>query len=460
MVGTTRAHGGRAATGCLAGREAGAAVAWDDMSIAFGGMVAFLFRGLNLAVALATVLLTSHQLSKDEYGVFVLGLTVIGVVNALTGGLTAAVAYQVSNQKRAPGEALASGSILSGGIGVLGIAAGIVGMLVLAGDAGAVALPVALAGAAVVLNSIVAGTFLGRESLVRYNIALVAPPLLSLAVVAAVFVAFDHRSPEAALGSYAVGQWVALALLLLSGGRRLVAGARFTPGLVRAILSFALLAGISSGVSYLNYRADLFVVRNFEGKDGVATYSLAVYLAESVWQVSGSLALATYARIGGLARREAAALTARVMRHTIVMLTVVCGLLFAVAPLIESVAFSKYDGMATALRFILPGILVYGLAQSFSGFYTYQRGLPWVSAIVAGSGLVLDIALALILVPRMGVNGAALASAIAYSAAMLGALLFFLRGEHLHPAEVFRFGRADVADYQSLLRRLRAGLAR
>ena len=430
------------------------------MSIAFGGLVAFLFRGLNLAVALATVLLTSHQLSKDDYGVFVLGLTVIGVVNALTGGLTAAVAYQVSNQKRAPGEALVNGSVLSAGIGGLGIAAGILGAVVFAGDAGRVALPVALAAAAVVLNSIVAGTFLGRESLVRYNIALVAPPLISLAVVTAMFVALDHRSPEAALSSYAAGQWVALAALVVTAGRGLVAGARFTPRLVRGLVSFAFLAGVSSGVSYLNYRADLFVVRNFEGKEGVATYSLAVYLAESVWQVSGSLALATYARIGGLSRHEAAELTARVMRHTIVMLAVVCGVLFAVAPLIESIAFSKYEGMATALRFILPGILVYGLAQSFSGFYTYQRGMPWVSAIVAGSGLVLDIGLALVLVPRMGVNGAALASAIAYSVAMAGALVFFVRGERLSFAKIVRFGRSDVADYRALVMRLRAGVAR
>jgi Na+-driven multidrug efflux pump len=116
--------------------------------------------------------------------------------------------------------------------------------------------------------------------------------------------------------------------------------------------------------------------------------------------------------------------------------------------------------MTAALRFILPGILVYGLAQSFSGFYTYQRGWPWASAVVAGTGLALDMVLAVLLVPAMGVNGAALASALAYSGAMVGALALFLRAERLGPAQVFRFGRRELDDYRAFLAHLSSALQR
>ena len=149
-------------------------------------------------------------------------------------------------------------------------------------------------------------------------------------------------------------------------------------------------------------------------------------------------------------------LTTRVMRHTVVLLTAICLVLFAAADMIQSVLFSQYEGMATALRLVLPGVLIYSLAQAFSGFYTWQRGMPWVSAVVAGSGLALDLALALILIPRFGVNGAALASTLAKSAAILGALVLFVRKEHVSPGQVFRFGQADVDDYRSLFGRLRA----
>lgn len=426
------------------------------MSIAFGGMVAFFFRGVNLVVALATVLFCTHQMQKDDYGTFVVGLTVIGVVNAASGGLTAATAYQVSNQRRPPAMAMFNGSLFSLGLGGAAVIIGLVVGSILTGEAHREALAIGAACAAIITNSVVAGTFLGRESLVRYNFALVCPPLFSLLAIAVAFLTHGQKTPDIALEMFAVGQWAAVAVMVLTGGISL-RGVALDSGIIRAIARFAFLAGFASGISYLNYRADVFVVKHFEGESGVAVYSLAVYLAESVWQVSGSLALATYARLGSLPRAEAATLTARVMRHTVVMLGVVCGVLFLLAGTVQHYLFGeRYEGMDTALRIILPGVLLYGLAQSFSGFYTYQRGMPWVSSVVAGAGLCIDITLAIILIPKMGVNGAAVASAVAYSTAILGGLVVFVRTENLSATQVFRFGRADFDDYRSLFGRLRA----
>lgn len=298
------------------------------MSIAFGGAIAFLFRGLNLVVALGTVLVTQGAMSPADYGAFVLGLTVIGIVNAVTGGLTAAAAYQVSNRRQPPGQVLAGGLAPAFGIGVLALGLGLAGRAVLGGAGGDAALPVACAATAVIANGVAAGVLLGMDRLVRYNIALVAPPCLALAAIVTTAFAAGLRSPEALLAAYAAGQWLATLVLASMLGRAVLAGARPQAALVRAIIAFAALAGLSSGVSYLNYRADLFVVEHFEGKTGVATYSLAVYVAESVWQVSGSLALAAYPRMGSLGRPAAAALTTRVMRHTVLLLGAICTVVF------------------------------------------------------------------------------------------------------------------------------------
>ncbi len=426
------------------------------MSIAFGGIVAFLFRGMNLVVALGLVVLCSRQLGEDDYGTFVLGLTIVGIVNAATGGLTAATGYQVSSLKRPTGTAMANGGVLSLGLGAAAVIAGIAVGAMLTGEAHREALAVGFACAAVIVSSVVAGTFLGRESFVRYNLALVFPPLLSLLLISVAFFVFDHKAPDVALEMYAAGQWLAILLLLFSAGRSFLDGISLQAAVIRQILRFAVVAGVASGISYLNYRANLFLVDHFEGRNGVATFSLAVYIAESVWQVSGSLALATYARLGGAPRDEAIALTTRVMRHTLLLLAVICVTLFAAADVIQRVVFPDYEGMATALRLVLPGVLVYSLAQSYSGFYTWQRGMPWVSAAVAGTGLLINLALGWVLIQRMGINGAALASTIAYSTAIIGGLAVFVRTEKLTPWEVFRFGRADVEDYRSLFGRLRA----
>jgi O-antigen/teichoic acid export membrane protein len=245
----------------------------------------------------------------------------------------------------------------------------------------------------------------------------------------------------------------------LSGLRVLTAGVGVGLALARRMARFAALAAVAGAASYLNYRANLFVVEYFEGEGGVSTYAFAAYIGESIWQVSGSLALATYARLGTLTRTDAAALTTRVMRHTVLLLAALCAILFLSAGLIQEVLWPEYTGFASALRWLLPGLLIFGLAQSYSAFYTYQRGLPWVSAVVAATGLVINLLFAFLLTPPFGVDGAAAASSIAYSSAMLIALAVFVVQEHLRPADIFRFGRADLDDYRALFTRVRSALS-
>jgi len=426
------------------------------MSIAYGGIVAFVFRGANLVVALALVFLCSRQLTEAEYGTFVLGLTAVGIVNAATGGLTAATGVQISSQKQLAGVALSNGGVLGLGLGAAAVIAGFVVSLMYTGEAHREALAVGFACAAVIVGSVVAGVFLGRESFFRYNLALVAPPLFSLVLIAIAIFAFDLRSPDVALEMYAAGQWLAIVLLLATAGPAYLRGLALRGPIVREISRFALVAGIASGISYLNYRADLLLVDALlDGRENVATYSLAVYIAESVWQVSGSLALATYARLGGSTRQEAVALTTRVMRHTVILLTALCLILFAAADLLERLLFPDYEGMASALRIVLPGVLAYSLAQSYSGYYTWQRGMPWVSAVVAGGALCVDAILALILIPALGINGAALAGSLAKGSAILVAIVLFVRAEGIPLTQVFRFGKADIDDYRTLVGRVR-----
>jgi len=432
------------------------------MSIAYGGIVAFLFRGVNVLVALATVLVTSRLLGKDDYGVLFLGLVVIGVVTAMTGGLTAAIAYQISNQRKAPGTALVSGGVPGLLAGGLAVGAGVLGTQLLTGEMQVLSLAVGIGAAAVVVQGVVAGVFLGKDSLVRYNITLVLPPLFSLICMVVVLVGWGHRTPESALAAYAAGQWAAAAVLLAMAGGDVRAVLTFNRSMMTAIVQFAVLGGISSGISFLNYRADTFVVRHFEGDGGVGVYAIALYVGESVWQVSGSLALAIYGRIGTLTRDDAAALVTRVMRHTLVIILGVCVCIFLGAGLVEKAVSGRtaYPGVASAIRFLLPGVLLYSLAPTYSAFYTYQRGLPWVAAFVAGGGLIIDITLDFVLIPHMGVNGAALASSIAYAVAILAGLAVFVARENIKATDIFRFGRADVDDYRVLIGRLRSAIGR
>lgn len=429
------------------------------MSIAYGGIIAFFFRGLNLAVAFGVVWVTSSELGDAGRGTFILGVTAIGIVTALTNGLTAAAAYQVANRRRHPVEVLANAALPALAVIAAVLALGAAGRLAFGGDAGAIALPVAIGAGAIVVNSTVAGVLLGSEAFVRYNASQVIPVACSLAAISVAFWGLDRVTPTAALTAFAVGQWLAFPVLLSFAVRSIPGGVHVDWLLARALATFGIVAALAATVSYLNYRADLFVVEYFEGREGVGVYGNAVYVAEAVWNLSGALALAAYARIGSVDREAAGLLTARVMRHTLLVLGGVCLALFAVAGLIVDIVFpEEFGGMVTPIRILLPGTLIFGLAASFSGYFTYQLGRPWASALVASIALAVDIALAIALVPAMGIEGAALATTIAYVFAMAVALSWFARSSGIGLAAVFRYTRADIDDYRTLVRRLRAAV--
>src|SRR5512140_1713160 len=167
------------------------------MSIAYGGIVAFFFRGVNLLVALLTVYVTAHVLGDSGRGGFVLGTTLVGIAAAFTGGITAAAAYQVSNQRRPLGEVLFNGTVLAVGLAVLAVIAGLIGRAAAPGDWAHIAPAAGAASAAVIVISVVSGVFLGRGALVRYNVALVLPPFLAFCAVMTTFYVFHEKTPTA-----------------------------------------------------------------------------------------------------------------------------------------------------------------------------------------------------------------------------------------------------------------------
>jgi Na+-driven multidrug efflux pump len=68
---------------------------------------------------------------------------------------------------------------------------------------------------------------------------------------------------------------------------------------------------------------------------------------------------------------------------------------------------------------LLPGVLLFGGASALSAYFTNHAGLPQVPARVAALSLLLNAGLSLLLVPLLGMAGAALAASASYAATVL-----------------------------------------
>jgi O-antigen/teichoic acid export membrane protein len=87
---------------------------------------------------------------------------------------------------------------------------------------------------------------------------------------------------------------------------------------------------------------------------------------------------------------------------------------------------SQFDDSVRLAQILLVGLAVEGAAGVISA-YLYGIGRPGLNSLAMGAGVVLTIALDLLLVPRWGATGAAIASTVAYLATTGALLLVFRR---------------------------------
>jgi Na+-driven multidrug efflux pump len=106
---------------------------------------------------------------------------------------------------------------------------------------------------------------------------------------------------------------------------------------------------------------------------------------------------------------------------------------------------------------LLPGIVTFSVSRILS-MYLLGRNKLKIDLLAAAVGLVVTLALDFLLIPRFGFRGAAIASSIAYTSAMLVNLVWVVRHSTITPGSLLV---ARPEDLRMLWARLReAGIGR
>ncbi len=169
--------------------------------------------------------------------------------------------------------------------------------------------------------------------------------------------------------------------------------------------------------SFFSYRLDVFVVNYFLDAAQVGLYTLGVLVSEALWQLPSIVSVALFPRTARTVGTGADAFTCSVVRQ-VFLITVLTALLVAVvSPIAVPLLFgSRYSSSVPVIWWILPGTVALSLGKIIAADLT-GRGLNTHLPISASIGFVLTIGLDFLLIPRMGIQGAALASSVAYLAA-------------------------------------------
>lgn len=298
-----------------------------------------------------------------------------------------------------------------------------------------------------------AGLFLADGDVRTLNMAELIPYVLGPLIYVPILLFFD-RSLWVVLGAWAGSYAVAAAFITFALRRYFAPAPRDTNSreLAKEQLIFGSQAGLSTMLQYLDFRTGVLLVMFMLGSAALGIYSVGIAIGEFIWQLSSAMINPSLMAIGGNDFARAAEVTAKCMRHSLVLvfLASICVALLAreVVPLIYGPAFAYGATITVAL---LPGIVAYSMMPALAAFFSQQLGRPRVPSYFSALSAAVCAIITALTLPRYGLIAAAIATSVSYSAAFLAAAIYFTKVSGMSASRIFAYSADDLRPYYSLL---------
>jgi len=399
--------------------------AFGGRSIARDSVESFLFKVCQYGIGFVGSVLVSRALGPEGRGIYALPVVAAATVTSIAKlGIEQANVYMYGTAKVAPGRLAGQNGLVSAVMGAVGLA------LLLAGPA---LLPslfsdtpsvlILLAGLTIPLSlhsQFTAGlmTLMGQVTW-QFMAALIAG-VVQVVVIGGLF-ALGKVTPQAVLATslLSIGlTWLLVVVRFRVPGSSRV---RFDGHLMSMTLRQSLPLHLAMVIFFLHLRVDAFLVKAMRGSTALGIYSVSVMLAETMYLAMDSIAVSLVPRqvanspAGGAQDALRASRIIVMVGGSVALLWVALGW-----PILRIFFGSEFLSAYPPLVVLLPGLLALGL-QRVCGAAILREGKPGRMALIYAVGLMVNVGLNLILIPMLGIVGAALSSSVSYS---LGALLF------------------------------------
>ncbi|HEX2268741.1 MAG TPA: oligosaccharide flippase family protein [Pyrinomonadaceae bacterium] len=205
-----------------------------------------------------------------------------------------------------------------------------------------------------------------------------------------------------------------VAVLIVIAARKL-ARSQWRPdaSLLRRMIGYGLKFHVSILAGAIIFRADLLVVNHYRGPDEAGVYSVATQFGMLLMLLPGVIATLLFPRVTA-EQDPRGETTALITRYT-AFVTFLCCLAAVpfsfLLPLIYGSAFAEATRL---LLILLPGVFLIGLESVLVQHFN-ALGLPRIIPIYWVVTLAVNLVLVFALVPRLGAQGAAVASTISYA---------------------------------------------
>jgi O-antigen/teichoic acid export membrane protein len=393
----------------------------------------FLAEGVMLVVFQASAIVVARSLGPTGKGLAsLLALIITVVIMAVDLGLTSAGVYFVGRRKYSA-QSVVSTFLAVGALTGIAAALALGGLryrlagLIFGGRYDELILILAIGGPAALLYNWLSGVLRGQERIVAVSCVNVigAAAGLSALVLALYALHLGTASIVWGMNATAVLGLVACAYLLSRQGIRF--NLKLDRALIRDCVGYGLRGQVGQILQFINYRFDLLVVNYFLGIASVGIYGVGAGVAQLIWQIPNSLSFALYSRVSSVSRDEGNAITHKVARQSM-LLSLLAALLLIPAgyvgvPLLFGESFRP---AIVATWLLLPGVVALSYYKTL-GVHMAGQGHPEYYSYGAATSAVVTLTLDFLLVPRIGINGAAIASSVAYTLSAAICVYWFVR---------------------------------
>lgn len=216
--------------------------------------------------------------------------------------------------------------------------------------------------------------------------------------------------------------------------------------------------GFSELASYLNLRIDGFVVSFMLGSAEFGIYQTAIATGELMWKVGQAVLWSAIGRIASETPERSAQLVAKVTRNIFALQMAMAVVLFIFAPpLVISFYGPAFAETATALRFLLPGLVFYTAEGAIGYFFAVQKNKPVFRLVIQSASVILCAGITFALIPRYSIIGAAAATSVTYLCVSVVMTILFTRMTKISAWELYVLQPSDIARYVQLFKNIMRG---
>ena len=409
----------------------------------------FLTRIVLQVIAIGGAIVIARTMGASGKGIFTFATSILGMLQMVNAGQSAAIAWQYTKRGRSPRALLRAMVIVLAGF-ALPVAAGLaVAGIFLPGQNALIAVAIAVPFALLVQSS--TGFFLADSNVRTVNVQQALSTALPVVVYVPLLL-FAH-APLWTLFAVWAGAFVVSASYTVRKLQNYRSGPKDEEvPIVKEQLKYAGQVSINSTMAFLNFRIDVFIIMFMLGHAALGVYSIGIGIGELLWQLSRPVVTAAFGRIARGTEREAADVTATCMRHSFALVLLGSIVVFFAAPVLVPLVYGKaFAEAGYVTRALLPGIIAYSMMPLLGTFFSQQLGQPRIPLVFSTTSTVVCAVATTLLLPHFGIMGGAVATSLSYVIAFTAAVVYFMRRTRIRANQLFTLSWADLHPYRALI---------